>query len=484
MKKVFIAIIVSVCLAAAGYYINSTIDYTSFNTEQFPSGTYINGIDCSNMTVDEAEDALTEYWNSHRITFTSHPHTLGSISMSGISYDIHEQLIRIRENYVFAVLMNDLLGTDLNMNIKMNVDEYGDQFVESIEYAQFHKEDSITETQDAYIDLNDPELTIVDEVYGNNLDCEFLKEKLGLLIADGKFSIHYINSEFYKQPSITAESEELLERQNFYRKYLTSNVTYTLGEDTIKITPSEIASFRGLELKANGILTNAEKNSIKQAVSDNILLEDKISEYVSTFAEKYNTLYSVRNFVTSSGDTVTIVGGDYGFALDQESEKTQLIKDLSGRETVQRDPVWAIRGFTEYQIGNDIGNTYVEVSIKDQHLWYYKDGKKIVECDIVTGNPYMGYSTPTGTFGLTYKQLGATLRGENADGTEYESPVTYWMPFYGNYGLHDATWRYAFGGNIYLGGGSHGCVNMPYEAAQKVFENIADSNVPVVVYDR
>ena len=484
MKKIFIAIIISVCLAATGYYINSTIDYTSFNTERFSSGTYINGIDCSNMTAAEAEDVLTEYWNSHSIIFRSHPHTLDSVSMSGIRYDINEQLNTIREDYILAVMMNDLFGTDLNMNIKMNVDDYGDQFIEALENAEFHKEDSITETQDAYINLNDTELDIVDEVYGNNLDYELLKEKLGLLIADGIFSFHYVNSEFYKQPSITAGSEDLLELQKFYRKHLTSNVTYTLGKDTIKITPAEMASFRGLELKANGILTETEKNNIRQAVSDNVIIEDQITEYVESFADKYNTLYSVRDFVTSNGDTVTIVGGDYGFALDKEAEKNQLIKDLSGRETIQREPIWAIRGFTEYQIGNDVGNTYVEVSIDDQHLWYYKDGKKIVECDIVTGNPYLGYSTPTGTFGLTYKQRGATLRGENADGTEYESPVSYWMPFYGNYGMHDATWRYSFGGSIYLGGGSHGCVNMPYEAAQKVFENIADSNVPVVVYDR
>lgn len=483
MKKSIITLIIIICIAAGGYFIHSNTDYTAFNSERFPANTFINGIDCSSMTVTEAENALTEYWNSHSITFTAYPHTLDSISMSGISYDIRNQLAKIREDYYYAALLNSRLGTKLNMNIKMNIDKYGDQFSRALEQAQFHKEDSITETCDAYIDLNDPELSIINEVYGNNPDFELIKEKLGLLIADGIFSIHYINSEFYEQPAVTAESEELLERQDFYREHLTSNVTYTLGKDTIKITPAELASFHGLELKESGILTQKEKEDIKSALSDNTLNEELIREYVSSFADKYNTLYSTRDFVTSKGDTVTIVGGDYGFALDQDAEYEQLIKDLNSSKPVKRDPVWAIRGFTEYQIGNDIGDTYVEVSIEDQHLWYYKNGKKIVECDIVTGNPYMGYSTPTGTFGLTYKQRGATLRGENADGTEYESPVTYWMPFYGNYGLHDATWRYYFGGNIYLGGGSHGCVNMPYEAAQKVFDNLADSNVPVVVYD-
>ena len=96
----------------------------------------------------------------------------------------------------------------------------------------------------------------------------------------------------------------------------------------------------------------------------------------------------------------------------------------------------------------------------------------------------MGYSTPTGTYGLSYKQYGATLRGENADGTEYASEVYYWMPFFGNYGMHDATWRSYFGDDIYLGGGSHGCVNMPLKSAEKLFNNLADRNVPIVVYDK
>ena len=57
---------------------------------------------------------------------------------------------------------------------------------------------------------------------------------------------------------------------------------------------------------------------------------------------------------------------------------------------------------------------------------------------------------------LNYKQKGATLKGPN-----YEAEVTYWMPFNGNIGIHDASWRYSFGGEIYKRNGTHGCVNAP-----------------------
>ena len=74
-----------------------------------------------------------------------------------------------------------------------------------------------------------------------------------------------------------------------------------------------------------------------------------------------------------------------------------------------------------------------------------------------------------------------TLKGKNADGTEYESPVTYWMPFNGGQGMHDASWRGTFGGTIYKYSGSHGCVNMPPKKAGKVYKTV-EAGFPVVVY--
>ena len=46
------------------------------------------------------------------------------------------------------------------------------------------------------------------------------------------------------------------------------------------------------------------------------------------------------------------------------------------------------------------------------------------------------------------------------------------MPFDGGIGLHDASWRRKFGGNIYLKDGSHGCVNMPSDKASDLYENV------------
>lgn len=59
------------------------------------------------------------------------------------------------------------------------------------------------------------------------------------------------------------------------------------------------------------------------------------------------------------------------------------------------------------------------------------------------------------------------LRGDG-----YKSWVNFFIPFNGGIGFHDASWRSTFGGNIYLYSGSHGCINMPYSAAKKLYENV------------
>ena len=111
-----------------------------------------------------------------------------------------------------------------------------------------------------------------------------------------------------------------------------------------------------------------------------------------------------------------------------------------------------------------------------QHMWCYKNGTLVVDTDVVTGNISRGYNTPAIVSQIQYKTRNAVLKGDN-----YRTPVNYWMPFYGNYGLHDAYWRAEFGGEVYLTNGSHGCVNTPPAAMAQVYANM-ETGTPVVLY--
>ena len=119
---------------------------------------------------------------------------------------------------------------------------------------------------------------------------------------------------------------------------------------------------------------------------------------------------------------------------------------------------------------------YVLVDISSQTLRYYVNGFEALFCYVVTGDYYQ-HPTPRGTFYLNGgKAQNVTLVGE-----DYETPVSYWMPFIGGaYGMHDATWRGAFGGSIYMGNGSHGCVNMPYEKARELYFMIPVGTMVIV----
>lgn len=124
---------------------------------------------------------------------------------------------------------------------------------------------------------------------------------------------------------------------------------------------------------------------------------------------------------------------------------------------------------------------YVLIDISDQRLLYYENGSVRVDSPVVTGNAG-NHNTPTGTFSLVGKSRNETLKGVEDDGvTEYASFVNFWMPFIGqSIGMHDATWRGSFGGTIYRGNGSHGCVNMPYAKAQALYGMIS-IGTPVIV---
>lgn len=110
-------------------------------------------------------------------------------------------------------------------------------------------------------------------------------------------------------------------------------------------------------------------------------------------------------------------------------------------------------------------DTYIDVDLTNQILTYYKNGMPAMTSDVVTGNASKHNDTPEGVYEIYMKQKGRTLRGP-----DYETFVNYWMPFTGNYGLHDATWRGAFGGSIYKTAGSHGCVNLPKSAASTLYD--------------
>ena len=104
----------------------------------------------------------------------------------------------------------------------------------------------------------------------------------------------------------------------------------------------------------------------------------------------------------------------------------QLMQEIQSRTQTTREPVYSMRA-NAHGI-NDLGDTYIEVDLTEQHMWYYQNGNIIFQSEIVSGLPGdPDRKTPPGIFTLDSKSSPSVLRGEmTANGTySYEQPVTY-----------------------------------------------------------
>lgn len=123
---------------------------------------------------------------------------------------------------------------------------------------------------------------------------------------------------------------------------------------------------------------------------------------------------------------------------------------------------------------------WIDVDIDSQTLSVMEGNESLLSTSCVTGTKGI-YDTPLGIYEVIYKDKDQYLNGFNSDGTPYQSWVNYWIPFYGGYGIHDASWRTAFGEDIYTYSGSHGCVNVPPSVAPEIYD-LVDVGTPVYVH--
>lgn len=117
--------------------------------------------------------------------------------------------------------------------------------------------------------------------------------------------------------------------------------------------------------------------------------------------------------------------------------------------------------------------TWVDVDLSAQMVYVYRGDTCIASFPCVTGSVIDGWATPTGTYSIQSKQRNRMLNGR--------SFVKYWMPFFRDYGLHDASWRDGnFRADQAWSYGSHGCVNLPEEGAKFIWDNCSVGDTVIV----
>lgn len=351
---------------------------------------------------------------------------------------------------------------DITASVGVEYDE--DKLDSVISSLQCMDADSQVAPQSARPVFQDTQFVVQEEVTGSQIDTEQFAKSVRSAISGFQSTLDMEKEGCYVLPKFTADSPEVSAACDTMNGYLGAHVTYDFNPNTEIVDSSVISQW---------VTVNDNMN-----VTFN---QDAVRGYIQELANKYDTYGKTRTIVTSLGNTVQVSGGSYGWQIDQQAEYNALTANIQNAETVTREPQYAKRAASHQ--GNDYGNSYVEIDLTNQHVWVYVNGQCAVETDCVTGNPNKGNGTPQGVYSIAYKQTNTTLRGpKKADGTyEWESPVSYWMPFNGGIGLHDASWQSAFGGNRYLTYGSHGCVNLPPSVAGTIYNNI-QAGTPVVCH--
>ncbi len=450
------AVIILTAGCGLGYYASQAAAYS----DAFLPNTMINGMDVSGKTVEDVEAMIEEEISGYELmvlerTGTGETIKKDEIGLRSVFDGSLEAIIDDQEPMQWV----KALWTPADYEIKTMLIYDEGKLTERIRGLACMDAENMEEPQDAYLtgyQSATASYEIVEATEGTELVEEHVRDAIAEAIMTLAGEVDLDTAGCYTKPSRYSDDEELVTLAAELNRYVGAAVNHTFGEAKEVLNGDTIHKW----LTIDGTTVTLD--------------ESKITQYVRALAKKYNTAYNSKKLETSYGVNVTVPAGPYGWRMNEPKEAAAILEVINSGNQVTREPEWLQTGASHGSY--DFGDTYVEINLTAQHLFFYKDGELIVESDFVSGKSSKGWDTPAGAFPLTYKQRNATLRGE-----DYETPVSYWMPFNGNIGLHDADWRASFGGTLYKNSGSHGCVNLPPKAAQLIYENISAGD-PVLCY--
>lgn len=452
-NKIVIGIIISLCSLLAIYF-----GMAIYFMDHFYFGSEINGINVSGKTIEEVKAQMATGLQAYTLNLKERCSKSEQIRSSdiGLKYNSGGQYKDFKDKQNPFKWLSAFFNTE---DSKM-IDEvsYDTKLLkERVEKLCCFDSSNIIEPKNPSFKYTDKGYVIVNEVNGNKVNKDILYDHVAKAILKKEATIDLESINCYIRPKYTSNSPEIIQIKNILNKYASSKITYTFGDRKEIIDGSIINKWLKVDENLEVIIDG-----------------EQVKNYMDRLFNTYNTIGKTRNFVTASGKNINISGGDYGWSINNAKEIQDLNAAIKEGQTITKEPMYIQTALSHNN--NDIGSTYVEIDMTKQHLWFYKNGSLIVQGNIVTGNVSSNHSTPEGIYRLKYKETNTVLRGQG-----YSSPVEFWMPFNGGIGIHDASWRSEFGGNIYKTNGSHGCINSPYYLAKSIFYNIEEGD-PIICY--
>lgn len=453
---ILLAAAAGVNAAGASHYQNCFLPHTT-----------VNGIDASGKTWEEVQKTLTSKLDVYQLTITGRNDIKDIITSkeAGMKINFGDSVRKAQEEQnEWAWIPSLFQQQEISLESVISCDDT--MLAKRIKTLNCMDKEQAKAPEDAYIsEYHQGEgFSIIPEVENNQLKkkafTKLVKEKLIDMETD--IPLELLESEdLYKHPSVYRDDEILVKEVEQLNQLTKGTFTYTFDDEKEVITGEQIAKWLVMDDDYNISLD-----------------KDKVREFVNTISRRYDTFNTegTRDFKTTYGAVVSVKGGDYGWWMNRPATTDALMEAILSGEDQELKPVY-YQEAASYS-AHDYGDTYVEINLTAQHLFLYENGKMIMESDFVSGRPSIK-NTPTGVYGVTYKERAHTMVGDATD--SYRVETSFWLPFAGNVGMHDATWRNQFGAELYKTGGSHGCVNLPYFAAKKIYETVS-KDTPVICY--
>lgn len=431
----------------------------------FSYGTWINGIYCTGKSVEEVNQELLRSCSYDGITVYDGQGGSYLITAEEIGYTFDfEEALRgyLKEQNPYLWVGNLFSAKEKRLTPVISFEE-GNLLaaLEKIpDYADTRTEEDrkvdIRKTADGYM-LTDERLHVLNKTK--------TVETMETALRSFEAQIDLNECGCYENLPYSEEMKRELERWEQIEEFQNCGIVYRFGDEEVPVDASVVCDWIAVDEEGN-YLTDEQGRLLPE--------DEKIEAFVDRLADEYDTLGGTRSFQTTRGETITVEGGIYGNQIDREAEKEYLKQAFRNRAEEVHVPAYLQMGWAEGK--NDIGDTYIEVDMTEQMMYYYRDGRLEIETPVVTGNTGRRMGTPAGVNYVYGKARNRILQGPG-----YASHVNFWMPVKGNIGIHDAAWRSEYGGEIYKTGGSHGCINTPYDAMSKLYD-MAEVGTPVVMF--
>ena len=450
------------------YYLTQSYQYT----DKFMIGTFVNGNDVSGQTVDEVEeDIRARVEDTYSLTLTFRDGEQETITPEEIGYryvstgEVEEAMNN--QNPLTWVLRN--MGKTVEIDVPENHTFDEAKLAEVVKaMPEFQVENVVTPTN-AYLNITDKnEFEIVPETQGNAPIADAILPTLNEMVTNSEMegSLTDIKGS-YETPTVTADNPDLIYQCDNLNKFLSTKITYKLPKDATKTID-------------RGMLINwITRQDNGYYYLDDTTIHDNCAKFVAEIAAQVDERHNSIPFPSTNSGTINLSCAEYGHVIDQPGETEALFKELKDCTSEEKEPLYSLNK----NVDSRFGGTYVEADLSNQHVYYYENGQLILDTPCVSGTKYdSSRHTVLGLYSIYYKQRNRTLQGPMVNGVpSYTSFVNFWMPFYKGYGLHDASWRGSFGGTIYYSSGSHGCINLPYNAAATLYEH-TEVGTPVIVF--